>query len=84
MHNYNYNFIGTDFNCNGIHGYDSATGIPYEHKYCADSKNMGSITIGDSAGAHFSLPSKYFNSTLWNKGTLHDFIPRLFNEFDIP
>lgn len=45
---------------------------------------MGSITIGDSAGAHFSLPAKYFNSTLWHKNTFNDLIPRLMNEFDLP
>lgn len=45
---------------------------------------MGSITIGDSAGAHFSLPPKYLDGAMWNNETFSDFIPKLENEFDIP
>lgn len=42
------------------------------------------IVIGDSAGAHFSVPPKYFNVTMWEKGTFSDLIPNLSNELDFP
>ena len=40
--------------------------------------------IGDSAGAHFSIPEKYFNVTMMGKGTFNDFLPRLADELDLP
>jgi hypothetical protein len=33
--------------------------------------------IGDSAGAHFSIPEKYFNASMIQKGTFDDLLPRL-------
>lgn len=45
---------------------------------------MGTVVIGDSAGAHFSLPPKWLNVTEWEKGTFSDFLPRLMNELDLP
>lgn len=47
---------GTDYNCNGIHGYDRETGAPYKDKFCMGSGQMGMVDFGDSVGAHFSLP----------------------------
>jgi len=32
---------------------------------CGHSDRLGVIVIGDSAGAHFSIPPKYFNVTMW-------------------
>lgn len=40
--------------------------------------------IGDSAGAHFSIPEKYFNVTMIDKDTYHDILPRLADELDLP
>lgn len=45
---------------------------------------MGSATIGDSAGAHFSLPPRYLNVSMWTNTTFHDFLPRIMDEFDWP
>jgi acyloxyacyl hydrolase len=45
---------------------------------------MGVAVIGDSAGAHFSIPEKYFNVTMIQKGTYNDLLPRLADELDIP
>lgn len=50
---------GADFNCNGISGVEKDTGIPYETKYCEKSGQMGVLVLGDSAGAHFSLPPNW-------------------------
>jgi hypothetical protein len=40
--------------------------------------------IGDSAGAHFSIPEKYFNASFIHKGTYHDILKRVADELDIP
>jgi hypothetical protein len=40
---------------------------------------MGMAVIGDSAGAHFSIPEKYFNVTMIKNDTYHDLLPRLAN-----
>jgi acyloxyacyl hydrolase len=40
--------------------------------------------IGDSAGAHFSIPEKYFNASMIQKGTFDDLLPRLADELDLP
>jgi len=45
---------------------------------------MGTILIGDSAGAHFSIPPEWVNVSDWTTGTFKDFIPRATNELDLP
>jgi len=41
--------------------------------------------LGDSVGAHFSIPPKYFNVSYYNdKNNFADFLPKLENELDIP
>jgi acyloxyacyl hydrolase len=45
---------------------------------------LGVAVIGDSAGAHFSIPEKYFNATMIQKGTYNDLLSRVANELDIP
>jgi len=40
--------------------------------------------IGDSAGAHFSIPEKYFNASLIKKGTYDDLLIRVADELDLP
>lgn len=40
--------------------------------------------LGDSAGAHFSIPEKYFNVTMIKKGTYKDFLVRVADELDLP
>lgn len=45
---------------------------------------MGTVVIGDSAGAHFSLPPQYLNGALWNKRTFDRLQHNLENEFDVP
>lgn len=32
---------------------------------------------GDSAGAHFSIPEKFFNVTMMHHGTFKDLLPRI-------
>ncbi|KRX10792.1 hypothetical protein PPERSA_00962 [Pseudocohnilembus persalinus] len=75
---------GADFNCNGISGVEKDTGIPYETKYCEKSGQMGVLVLGDSAGAHFSLPPNWINGTSWNKNTFDGFWEKLSMELDNP
>lgn len=42
-----------DYDCNGIYGVDTVKGINYEEELCGGSERLGTIVIGDSAGAHF-------------------------------
>jgi acyloxyacyl hydrolase len=72
-----------DHDCNGIFGLDNR-GRLYEDKFCAPYKRYGVAVIGDSAGAHFSIPEKFFNVSMMKKGTFNDFLPRLADELDLP
>jgi acyloxyacyl hydrolase len=72
-----------DHDCNGIFGLDNR-GRLYEDKFCAPYKRYGVAVIGDSAGAHFSIPEKYFNVSMMKKGTFDDLLPRLADELDLP
>lgn len=47
---------GGDFDCNGISGIDPTTQQPYEQELCAGVGRLGVVVVGDSAGAHFSIP----------------------------
>jgi len=42
------------------------------------------VVAGDSAGAHFSIPEKFFNVTMMGKGTFSDLLPRVADELDLP
>jgi acyloxyacyl hydrolase len=72
-----------DHDCNGIFG-KADTGKTYEDLWCTGSKRFGVAVLGDSAGAHFSIPEKYFNVTLMQKGVYHDFLKRAADELDLP
>jgi acyloxyacyl hydrolase len=52
-----------------------------EDTYCAESKTkskrLGIVVIGDSAGAHFSIPEKFFNASMIKKGTYNDLLVRI-------
>lgn len=67
-----------DHDCNGIFGVD-AKGVSFEDKFCKDSVRLGVGVVGDSAGAHFSIPSKYMNVSEMQKGSFKDLLPRLAN-----
>jgi len=72
-----------DQDCNGIFGI-TAKGNTYEDEFCSKSKRFGVAVIGDSAGAHFSIPEKYFNASMINGTTYHDLLQRAADELDIP
>lgn len=68
-----------DHDCNGIYGLNPKTGKTYEKELCDQSNRLGVMVIGDSAGAHFSIPEKYFNVTMIKKGTYDDLLERAAN-----
>jgi acyloxyacyl hydrolase len=72
-----------DHDCNGIWGKD-AKGADLEEKLCGKSTRLGVAVVGDSAGAHFSIPEKFFNVTMMEKGTFDNLLPSLADEFDLP
>jgi acyloxyacyl hydrolase len=73
-----------DHNCNGIHGIDPILRKSYEDEVCGNSKPRGIAVLGDSAGAHFSIPPSWFNASEITKGTYSDLMPILEDEFDWP
>ena len=40
--------------------------------------------LGDSAGAHFSIPERYLNVSMMHKGTYKDLLQRMADELDVP
>ncbi len=74
---------GYDYNCNGIWGF-GLNRKPLKEKYCKDSGQIGVAVIGDSAGAHFSIPEKYFNVSMIGNHTYKDLFERVSDELDLP
>lgn len=72
-----------DHDCNGIFG-KADTGKLYEDMWCSGTKRFGVAVLGDSAGAHFSIPEKYMNVSMMTKGVYHDFLRRAADELDLP
>ena len=73
-----------DTNCNGIFGVDSDTGETYEKKWCERTGQMGTILLGDSAGAHFHIPPAWVTSSELSEEAFKDLPFILENEFDWP
>ena len=73
-----------DSNCNGILGIDSTTGKAYEEQWCNGTQPMGTILLGDSAGAHFHIPPSWVTARELNTETYSDLVTILENEFDWP
>lgn len=73
-----------DSNCNGILGIDPASNKPYEELWCNGTTAMGTILLGDSAGAHFHIPPSWLTAKELNTDTYSDFLTILENELDWP
>ena len=73
-----------DTNCNGIYGTDPASGESYEKKWCAGTGQMGTVLLGDSAGAHFHIPPAWLTSTELSVEAFQNLFFVLENEFDWP
>lgn len=73
-----------DTNCNGIVGRDPLTNRTYEEQWCKGTQPLGTIVLGDSAGAHFHIPPQWMTASQLNKDTYSDLLLILENEFDWP
>lgn len=78
------NDVESDSNCNGILGVDHKTGHPYETLYCEDSRPLGLMIIGDSAGARFHIPEQWLEARLLSRDILTHLPYVISNEFDWP
>lgn len=68
----------TDSNCNGISGVNPDSNQPYEDELCSGTDPRGVAILGDSAGAHFGLPTpRVLNS-------VDAFLHMALNELDWP
>ena len=73
-----------DTNCNGIYGVDPASGETYESLWCNGTGQMGTVILGDSAGAHFHIPPSWLTSKDLGIDIFKDLLFILENEFDWP
>ena len=73
-----------DTNCNGIYGVEPASGKTYESLWCNGTDQMGTVILGDSAGAHFHIPPSWLMSRKIGVDVFKDLIFILENEFDWP
>lgn len=73
-----------DYNCNGISGYDDTMKTSWEDELCGNSGPLGVAVVGDSFGAHFSIPPSYMNASEINESTYVDLLSCIENEFDWP
>ncbi|EFA78313.1 acyloxyacyl hydrolase [Heterostelium album PN500] len=77
------NFPDIDWNCNGIMG-SNALDKSWEEVLCGNSGAMGTIVVGDSAGAHFSIPPQWLTAADINSTTYVGMMATLENELDWP
>ncbi|XP_041454087.1 acyloxyacyl hydrolase-like [Lytechinus variegatus] len=73
-----------DSNCNGIYGMDPSVLKPFEETLCSGTKRMGTILLGDSAGAHFHIPPEWFTASELSLEVFRDVAMIVENEFDWP
>ena len=73
-----------DSNCNGVYGVEPASGMTYESLWCKGTKQMGTVVLGDSVGAHFHIPPQYLTSRDLSVDVFKDISFILENEFDWP
>lgn len=73
-----------DSNCNGVYGVEPASGMTYESLWCKGTKQMGTVVLGDSVGAHFHIPPQYLTSRDLSVDVFKDVFFILENEFDWP
>lgn len=73
-----------DTNCNGIFGVDPSSGETYEKKWCEGTGQMGTVLLGDSAGAHFHIPPAWVTSRDLSIEAFKNMFFILENEFDWP
>lgn len=74
----------TDYNCNGIFGFDLNKNQSYESLLCDSTKPMGVAILGDSVAAHFHIPPEWITPSLINGSTYRDVLKILENELDWP
>jgi len=72
-----------DHNCNGIHGHNNK-GTSYEDLFCKETPPFGTIILGDSAGAHFHIPSSWITASQMNESVYADLMLIAENELDWP
>ena len=73
-----------DTNCNGIFGVEPSSGRTYESLWCKGTKQMGTVLLGDSVGAHFHIPPKWLMSRDLSVDLFKNLLFILENEFDWP
>jgi acyloxyacyl hydrolase len=67
-----------------IEGQSELAGEPWKKILCEGSGQTGIILLGDSAGAHFSIPPEWVTPKTINKDTYNNLIDVLLNEADWP
>uniref|UniRef100_A0A674JAT3 Saposin B-type domain-containing protein n=1 Tax=Terrapene triunguis TaxID=2587831 RepID=A0A674JAT3_9SAUR len=77
-----YHWRGRDCNEGKAIGVDPKDGIPYEKKFCKESK--GIILLGDSAGAHFHIPPEWMTAAQMSLKSFSNLPVALTNELDWP
>uniref|UniRef100_G1KUN1 Acyloxyacyl hydrolase n=1 Tax=Anolis carolinensis TaxID=28377 RepID=G1KUN1_ANOCA len=68
--------------CDDADGVDPKDGIPYEQKFCTESK--GVIILGDSASAHFHIPPEWVTASQMSRKAFSNLPEALPNELDWP
>jgi acyloxyacyl hydrolase len=72
-----------DYNCNGIYGVHP-TGPSWKQVVCDNSGQRGVGVVGDSAGAHFSIPVSWVTPANISLSTYSNLFSVINDEFDLP
>jgi len=72
-----------DYNCNGIYG-THPSGASWKDVLCEGTGQHGVGVVGDSAGAHFSIPVSWVTPSTISVSTFSNLFSVLNDEFDWP
>jgi acyloxyacyl hydrolase len=78
------NDVNMDSNCNGIKGIDTQSNHSYEELLCSNSHPRGIVLLGDSVGAHFSIPPQFLHAPNLTRDVFSHLPYVLSNELDWP
>ena len=57
-----------DYNCNGIQGKSCNSKRSLKETTCDGTTQLGTVVVGDSIGARYEIPLKWFDASQWKRG----------------
>ena len=73
-----------DFNCNGIQGKNRNSKKSLKETVCDGTTQLGTVVVGDSIGARYEIPLKWFDASKWKREIFTGMSSHLQGTFNVP